>query len=116
MNKIDAKSTITVDATSTSMGRLASVVAKILIGKTDPCFQKNKTSHQKVKITNLDKCRFTGKKANEKEYRSHSQYPGGLKIKYAKHLSQRQIFLRTINGMLPKNKQRGQLLKRIIIQ
>ncbi len=108
---------ITIDATGKSMGRLATQVGKILLGKHTPAYQRNlQHARSTVSIEHIDAVRFTGKKLAQKVYRYHTGYMGHLKEIKAKELFAKKpsaVFMRTIRGMLPKNNQRDKLLKNI---
>src|SRR5260370_10701209 len=68
-----------VDATNVVLGRLATRVARILMGKDKPAFTPYLDSGDHVVVINADKVRMTGNKVEQKVYFSHSGYPGGLK-------------------------------------
>ncbi len=95
-----------VDAEGKPLGRLASEVAKILRGKNKPTYTPHVDTGDHVIVINAEKIVLTGKKLDQKLYRHHSLYPGGMKeIKY-KHLleskPEKAIEL-AVKGMLPKN-------------
>src|ERR1700739_2213668 len=75
-----------VDATGQALGRLASRVARMLIGKDKPSFTPYLDSGDHVVVINADKVRLTGNKVEQKVYVSHRGYPGGLKEVPAKRL------------------------------
>ena len=68
-----------VDATNAVLGRLATKVARMLIGKDKPTFTPYLDSGDHVVVINADKIRLTGNKIEQKVYHTHSGYPGGLK-------------------------------------
>src|SRR5258708_35274326 len=68
-----------VDASDQVLGRLATRVARVLIGKDKPAFTPYLDSGDHVVVINADKIRLTGNKLEQKVYRHHSGYPGGLK-------------------------------------
>lgn len=117
MAKIIKRQTHKLDASGKSLGRLASETAILLIGKNKPDFEPNMDVGDFVHITNIDKVKFTGNKVNSVVYYSHSEYPGGLKeLPLSKLLEEgkfEEIFKRTVNKMLPKNKLRIARLKRV---
>ena len=79
-----------VDATGVPLGRLASKVAAILRGKNKPTFTPNVDTGDFVIVLNSDKVVLTGKKLDDKFYRYHTGYIGGLKeISYKKCLPKR---------------------------
>ena len=95
-----------VDASEQTVGRLANQIAPILKGKHKPTFLPNKDCGDVVVIVNADKVKFTGKKWDDKLYRWHTGYPGGLKERPAKHMLDRnptKILRKAIVGMLYRN-------------
>ena len=96
-----------VDATDQVLGRLATKVARMLIGKDNPSFTPYLDSGDHVVAINADKVRMTGNKVEQKIYYSHSGYPGGLKEVPAKRLRATKsdwMIREAVLGMLPKNK------------
>lgn len=107
-----------VDATGKVLGRLASRIARVLIGKHRPQYTPHIDSVDFVVVVNADKFRVTGKKMKDKMYYSHSMYPGGLKkinleLMLEKHPE--RVIYHAISGMLPKNRLRARRLKRLKI-
>jgi len=105
-----------VDATDLVLGRLASQVAAILRGKNKPIFTPNVDTGDFVIIINCDKVRLTGKKLEQKMYRYHTGYIGGLKeIQYKKLMAEKPQFAvyEAIRGMLPKNAIGRQMIKKL---
>lgn len=95
-----------VDATDMVLGRLASQVAMVLRGKNKPTFTPNVDTGDYVIIINADKVRLTGKKLENKYYRYHTGYIGGLKeVQYKKLMAEKPEFVvyKAVKGMLPKN-------------
>lgn len=95
-----------VDAEGKTLGRLASEVAKILRGKHKPEYTPHVDTGDHVIVLNAEKVVLTGKKLEQKLYRHHSLYPGGLKeIKYRHFMEKRpeKAVELAIKGMLPKN-------------
>ena len=81
LKKEDAnKEWLLVDATNETLGRFSSKVAKILRGKHKPSFTPHVDCGDYVVVINAEKIKLTGKKFENKEYVSHSGYPGGQKI------------------------------------
>lgn len=94
-----------VDATNMPLGRLASQVADILSGKNKPDFTPHVDTGDYVVIINTDKVVLTGKKAVQKQFRTHSGYIGGLKeTNYGTMLATKsdEVVLKAVKGMLPK--------------
>ena len=105
-----------VDATDVVLGRLATKVARMLIGKDKPSFTPYLDSGDHVVVINADKVRMTGNKIEQKVYFSHSGYPGGLKEVPAKRLrvAKADYMVReAVLGMLPKNKLRARRAKKL---
>lgn len=95
-----------VDAEGKPLGRLASEVAKILRGKHKPNYTPHTDTGDHVIVLNADKVVLTGKKLDQKMYRHHTLYPGGLKeIPYRQFLANKpeKAVELAIKGMLPKN-------------
>jgi large subunit ribosomal protein L13 len=104
-----------VDAQDKILGRVAVETARILRGKHKPQFAPHADTGDFVIVINAAKVRLTGKKLQQKMYRRHSFYPGGLKEtradKLLKEKPERMIRL-AVKGMLPKNSLgRAQLTK-----
>lgn len=109
---------IQIDATDQAVGRVASKVAQILCGKNKPTYDPSKLDGDYVKIINASKVKFSGKKIEKKVYKHYSGYPGGLKIKKMNELfneSPEKVMEKAILRMLPKNKLRFQIIKRLKI-
>ncbi len=107
-----------VDATDVSLGRLASQVASILKGKNKPTYTPNVDTGDYVIVINSDKVKLTGKKAEQKFYRYHTGYIGGLKeTRYDKLLSEKSDFAvtRAVKGMLPKNSIGRTMIKKLFV-
>ena len=107
-----------IDATGKKLGRVASEAAAYLRGKSDVGFAPNKVSDVKViieHVSNLDT-----EKRQDTTYRSYSGYPGGLRLETLSHLAERrgmkEVMMRTIRGMLPRNKLRTAMLKNLTIK
>lgn len=96
-----------VDATDKVLGRLASEIAAVLRGKNKPIFSPNIDTGDYVIVINADKVRLTGNKSNQKVYRHHTGFPGGLKsISYEELLEKHpeRIVEIAVKGMLPHNR------------
>jgi large subunit ribosomal protein L13 len=107
-----------VDATNQVLGRLATRVARMLIGKDKPSFTPYLDSGDHVVVINANKIRMTGNKVEQKIYYSHSGYPGGLKEVPAKRIRETKpewIIREAVLGMLPKNKLRARRAKKLRI-
>jgi large subunit ribosomal protein L13 len=107
-----------VDATNQVLGRLATKIARMLMGKDKPSFTPYLDSGDHVVVINADKVRMTGNKVDQKVYYSHSGYPGGLKEVPAKRLRVNKadwMIREAVLGMLPKNKLRARRAKKLRI-
>jgi large subunit ribosomal protein L13 len=96
-----------VDAQDQVLGRLASKVAKILRGKNKPDFTPHVDCGDNVIIINADKVKLTGKKLTDKQYISHSGYPGGQKSITPEKLFAKnpiKVVENAVKGMLPKSR------------
>ena len=105
-----------VDAKDQVLGRLATKVARLLIGKDKPSFTPYLDSGDHVVVINADQIKMTGNKIEQKVYYSHSGYPGGLKEVPAKRVRQAKpewVVREAIVGMLPKNKLRARRAKKL---
>ena len=105
-----------VDATNVPLGRLASKVASVLRGKNKPTFTPNVDTGDFVIILNSDKVLLTGKKLENKFYRYHTGYIGGLKeVSYGKLMAERSdlAVYEAVRGMLPKNSLGRQMIKKL---
>ncbi|MGI6298961.1 MAG: 50S ribosomal protein L13 [Saccharofermentanales bacterium] len=95
-----------VDAEGQTLGRLATEVARILRGKHKPTYTPFLDTGDYVIVVNAAKLVLTGKKLDQKMYRYHTGYPGGLKeIKYRNMMQKNpeRVFEVAVRGMLPKN-------------
>jgi len=105
-----------VDAKDQVLGRLATKVARLLIGKDKPSFTPYLDSGDHVVVINADQIKMTGNKVEQKFYYSHSGYPGGLKEVPAKRVRESRpewVVREAIVGMLPKNKLRARRAKKL---
>lgn len=105
-----------IDAANRPLGRTAVEAAKILRGKHKPTYTFNLDTGDNVIILNCKNVVFTGKKLDQKKYRHHSGYIGGLKELSARELLARnpgKVMMLAVSGMLPKNKLGKQMLKKL---
>ncbi|MFM8394415.1 MAG: 50S ribosomal protein L13 [Acidobacteriota bacterium] len=96
-----------IDADGLTVGRLASEIAKILMGKHKPTYTPFIDTGDHVIVINASKVVFKGNKTNDKMYRHHTGWPGGLKEISARDLLARRpvrLIELTIKGMLPKTR------------
>ena len=104
------------DAENVVLGRLASKAAMLLMGKTKPIYTPFIDTGDHVVIVNADKVRLTGAKNEQKVYRHHSGYPGGLKEIAAQKMRATRptkMLELAIQGMLPKTKLGKQMYRKL---
>ncbi|HQL71371.1 MAG TPA: 50S ribosomal protein L13 [Bacteroidales bacterium] len=112
------KEWVLVDAEGQVLGRLASNVAYMLRGKHKPDFTPHVDCGANVVVINAEKVLLTGKKLTDKEYVSHSGYPGGQKIQSPEELFKKypeRVIEKAVKGMLPKNKLSNQLFRNLYV-
>ena len=105
-----------VDAEGLTLGRLASKVASVLRGKNKPTYTPNVDCGDFVIVINTDKVVLTGKKLEDKFYRYHTGYIGGLKeISYKKLMAEKSdlAVYEAVKGMLPKNSLGRAMIKKL---
>jgi large subunit ribosomal protein L13 len=105
-----------IDATDQVLGRLATRVARLLMGKHKPIFSPNLDVGDYVVVINADKVRVTGEKAKQKVYYRHSGYPGGLKsITYDKLMQTNptRAIEHAVKGMLPHTRLGAKMMKKL---
>jgi large subunit ribosomal protein L13 len=104
-----------VDADGKTLGRLATQIADTLRGKRKPQYTPHVDTGDFVVVVNAEKIAVTGKKLDEKLYRRHSGYPGGLRSRpLREELNRRptEVLRKAVKGMLPRNRLgRAQLTK-----
>ena len=106
------------DAKGEVLGRFATKVAKILIGKNKAEYSAHMDNGDYVVVVNSEKIRVTGKKEFQKKYYRHSGYPGGLKeVSYSKMMETfpERIIIHAVSGMLPGNRLKKLRLARLKI-
>ncbi|SKC35325.1 LSU ribosomal protein L13P [[Eubacterium] yurii] len=107
-----------IDAEGKTLGRLSTEIAKLLRGKHKVTFTPHVDGGDYVVVINADKIEVTGKKRDNKVYRHHTGYIGGLKEINFKKLQEKkpeEIIRLSVSGMLPKNKLRAPMMKRLRI-
>ena len=106
------------DATDKSLGRVATEAAKLLRGKHKPTFSTNVDTGDFVIIVNCKDAVLTGHKLDQKVYRHHSGYIGGMKETSARVMMEKtpeKAMMLAIKGMLPHNSLGRQMLKKVRI-
>jgi len=107
------------DADGRPLGRLASEVAVLLIGKHKPTYTKHIDVGDFVTVKNAQKIVLTGRKIDQKVYQKHSNYPGGFKeVAVKKLLSERpeRVIELAVRRMLPKNKLQSVRMNRLKVE
>ena len=107
-----------IDAQGVVLGRLATKVANLLMGKSKPYFTHHLDCGDFVTLTNAGKVKITGKKDQTKLYTHYSGYPGGLKTKNLKTMrveKPEEVVRLAVLGMLPKNKLQAHWIARLEI-
>ena len=116
-NEIERKWYI-IDAANKPLGRVAAEAAKLLRGKHKPTYTPNMDAGDHVIILNVKDVVFTGKKLDQKIYRHHSGYIGGMKETTARVMMEKnpeKAMMLAIKGMLPKNSLGRQMIKKVRI-
>jgi len=107
-----------IDANGQILGRLASEIAALLIGKHKPYFVPHLDCGDYVVVINAKEIKVTGKKETQKQYYRHSGYPGGFRqVTFREQMAKdpRKIIEHAVAGMLPKNKLKDKRLARLKI-
>ena len=107
-----------VDASDQILGRVATRIASLLMGKQKPIFARNMDTGDFVVVINAAKVRVTGDKAKQKMYYHHSGYPGALKVaSYEKLMATHptRVMEHAVKGMLPHTRLGAQMLKKLRI-
>lgn len=105
-----------IDAKGQKLGRLATKISLVLQGKHKASFSPEKPGDEEVIVKNVDKMDIDKKKMENKVYIRHSGYPGGIKKVTLKELFEKdpkKVLIKTVWGMLPKNKLRQKRIKRL---
>ena len=106
------------DAKGETLGRLATQIAHLLMGKNKPTFSYHLDSGNYVVVVNAARIRVTGAKAKNKVYQHYTGYPGGLKEVSFRELMEKkptEAVKKAVWGMLPKNKLRKKRITRLKI-
>jgi len=105
-----------VDAGGQVLGRVASKAAMLLMGKHKPSYTPFLDTGDHVIVVNAAKIRLTGRKEQQKVYRRHSGYPGGLTevgVQKVRATRPQRMIEEAISGMLPKNKLGKQMYRKL---
>ena len=107
---------VVIDASAAPLGRVATVIATRLTGKYKPSYTPSMDDGDYVVVINADQLVLTGNKADSKVYYRYTGFPGGIKersIKQVKELDSTAAVVAAVKGMLPRNKQLAERLKRL---
>lgn len=107
---------ILIDASQAPMGRVATQVAKYLIGKYKPTYTAHIDGGDYVVVINAKDAVFTGNKEDDKKYYRHSGFPGGIKDATVSEVREKfpeRLVQAAVKGMLPKNKLSPERMKRL---
>ena len=115
-SELENKKWYIIDAANKPLGRVATEAAKLLRGKHKPTYTPNADAGDHVIILNCDQVVLTGKKLDQKIYRHHSGYIGGMKETTARVMLDKNsgnVMTIAIKGMLPKNRLGRQMIKKL---
>ena len=107
-----------IDAEGKNLGRVASEVAKLLMGKHKVTYTPHIDCGDYVIVVNASKVNLTGKKLTDKKYYNHSRYAGGLRTRTAKEMVENypvEMVERAVKGMLPHNRLGRQMYKKLFV-
>ncbi len=107
-----------IDAEGRTLGRLASEIAQLLRGKNKPQYTPHVDTGDFVVVVNAERVVVTGKKAEQRVYRRHSGYPGGMKeTSYEQMLARKptEILRKAVYGMMPKTRLARQQFRKLKI-
>ena len=105
-----------IDASGKTLGKLATQIAGLLMGKHKPMYSPNLDTGDYVIVINADKVRVTGNKAKQKTYYRHSGYPGGLKSITLEKMMQTnptRVIEHAVKGMLPHTRLGANMKKKL---
>ncbi len=105
-----------IDAENKTLGKIAVEAASILRGKKKPIYTPHVDTGDYVIVINAEKVAVTGKKEDQKIYKHHSGYPGGLKevpLKELRAKKPEEIIRHAVKGMMPKGKLGRQMFKKL---
>jgi large subunit ribosomal protein L13 len=107
-----------IDVKGQTLGRIATKIAVLLMGKSKPYFVRNLDCGDYIVVINANAVAVTGKKEENKVYVRHSGYPGGFKSETLKELRERKpgdIIIHAVKGMLPDNRLKDRMLARLFV-
>jgi large subunit ribosomal protein L13 len=118
VNPISKRGVHQLDASGQTVGRLASQVSILLRGKDRADFIRHIDVGNTVVVKNAGQMKFSGKKFDQKVYHHHTMYPGGLKTTKLRDVFEKnpsEVLRKAVWNMLPKNRTRPKVMKRLII-
>ena len=108
-----------IDASGKKLGRLASEIASILLGKKSPDFEKHLVADVKVSVVNASKMDIDEKRATTKVYRHYTGFPGGLRERTLSEIVTKkgygEVLEKAVSGMIHNTKMKKEILKNLII-
>jgi large subunit ribosomal protein L13 len=108
-----------IDATGKSVGRVATEIASILMGKTTPHFAKNKVEEVSVEVSNAAKVNVKGNKMQSQVQKRYSGFPSGLSLPnwadVASKKGFKQLIIHAVEGMLPTNRLHKGRMKNLVV-
>lgn len=107
-----------VDAEGQTLGRLASEIARILRGKNKPAYTPHVDTGDFVVVVNAEKIQVSGRKAEQRLFRRHTGYPGGLReVSYEQMLARKpdEILRKAVYGMMPRTRLARKQFKKLKI-
>jgi large subunit ribosomal protein L13 len=107
-----------VDAEGKHLGRLATEIVRVLRGKNKPQYTQHVDVGDFVVVVNADRVALTGRKAEQRVYRRHSGYPGGMKeTSYEQMLARKptEVLRKAVYGMMPKSRLARKQFKKLKI-
>lgn len=107
-----------IDVRGKVIGRVATQIAELLMGKNKPYFVRNLECGDYVVVINAKEVKATGKKEKQKVYTRYSGYPGGLRRETLGEMRIRkpeEIIRHAVSGMLPHNRLHDRMLKRLFV-
>jgi large subunit ribosomal protein L13 len=108
-----------IDAEGKKLGRLASEVASILLGKNSTDFQKHQVADVKVTVVNASKLDIDERRANGKVYRHYTGFPGGLRERTLAEVVTKkgysEVLQKAVSGMIHNTRMKKEILKNLII-
>ncbi len=109
-----------IDANGKRIGRVATEVAHLLLGKNSVFFARNQVIPIDITVINVDSLDIDEKKKKQKEYVRYSGYPGGKKVEPLQRMIEKrgheEVLKKAVYGMLPGNKLRSKRMKMLKIQ